>query len=60
MSEPEHLRITYNEVHNLIRETAKKIADFKPDVLIAIGENHCFLLSCPGYIPVHFWGSAVY
>lgn len=39
MSEPEHLRITYNEVHNIIRESAKKVAEFKPDMLIAIGEK---------------------
>ncbi|OSD03108.1 PRTase-like protein [Trametes coccinea BRFM310] len=35
--EPEHLRVTYNDVHNLIRQSAKKIAEFKPDMLIAIG-----------------------
>ncbi|KAH9935926.1 PRTase-like protein [Epithele typhae] len=37
MSEPEHLRVTYNDVHNLIRKSAEKIAEFKPDMLIAIG-----------------------
>ena len=37
MGEPEHFRVTYNEVHNLIRASAAKIADFKPDLLIAIG-----------------------
>ena len=37
MSEPQHFRVTYNEVHNLIRESAKKIAEFKPDLFIAIG-----------------------
>ena len=37
LQEPEHLRITYNEVHNLIRASAAKIAEWKPDMLIAIG-----------------------
>lgn len=35
--EPEHFRVTYNDVHNLIRASAAKIAEFKPDMLIAIG-----------------------
>ncbi len=39
--EPEHLRITYNEVHNLIRASAAKIAEWKPDLLIAIGMSFC-------------------
>ena len=39
MGEPEHFRVTYNEVHNLIRASAAKIADFKPDLLIAIGAS---------------------
>lgn len=39
MSEPQHFRVTYNEVHNLIRESAKKIAEFKPDLFIAIGQS---------------------
>ena len=39
MSEPEHLRMTYNEIHKLIRASAEKIAEFKPDTLIAIGES---------------------
>ena len=37
MSEPEHIRVTYNDVHKLIRTSAAKIADFKPDMFIAIG-----------------------
>ncbi|KAI0675548.1 PRTase-like protein [Trametes maxima] len=37
LQEPEHLRVTYNDVHNLIRASAQKIAEFKPDMLIAIG-----------------------
>lgn len=38
MSEPEHIRVTYNEVHNIIKKTAEKISEWKPDLLIAIGE----------------------
>lgn len=38
MAEPEHIRVTYNDVHNLIKKAAERIAEFKPDVLIAIGE----------------------
>jgi hypoxanthine phosphoribosyltransferase len=36
-AETKHFRITYNQVHNLIKRTAKEIAEFKPDVLLAIG-----------------------
>ncbi|KAI0305889.1 PRTase-like protein [Multifurca ochricompacta] len=34
--EPEHFRITYNEVHNIIKHSAKDIAEFNPDIMIAI------------------------
>ncbi|KIP10041.1 hypothetical protein PHLGIDRAFT_66461 [Phlebiopsis gigantea 11061_1 CR5-6] len=37
-SEPQHFRATYNDIHNLIRARADQIAEFKPDMLIAIGE----------------------
>jgi hypoxanthine phosphoribosyltransferase len=37
--EPKHYRVTYNQVHNLIKRTAKEIAEFKPDVLLAIGKK---------------------
>ena len=37
MSEPEHIRVTYNQVHKIIGTTAEKIAEFKPNLLIAIG-----------------------
>ena len=40
--EPEHFRVTYNDVHNLIRASAAKIAEFKPDMLIAIGARAPF------------------
>ena len=39
MSEPEHIRATYNDIHKLIRASAERIAEFKPDLLIAIGET---------------------
>ncbi|KAF8479790.1 PRTase-like protein [Russula ochroleuca] len=41
-TEPKHFRITYNQVHNLIKRSAKEIADFKPDVLLAIGGGGFF------------------
>ena len=37
MTEPEHIRVTYNEVHNIIKRSAEQIKEFKPDLLIAIG-----------------------
>lgn len=36
-TEPDHFRVTYQDVHNLIRESARKIEAFKPDIIIAIG-----------------------
>jgi hypothetical protein len=38
-SEPQHFRVTYNEVHNLIKRSAKEIAEFKPDLILAIGTD---------------------
>ena len=38
MSEVQHIRVTYNDVHNIIKAASEKIADWKPDLLIAIGE----------------------
>ena len=39
MGEPEHLHMTYNDVHKTIEKTAAKIAtEFKPDMFIAIGQ----------------------
>ncbi|TCD69617.1 hypoxanthine-guanine phosphoribosyltransferase [Steccherinum ochraceum] len=38
MGEPEHLHMTYNDVHKTIEKSAKQIAaEFKPDLFIAIG-----------------------
>lgn len=37
MAEIEHIRVTYNDVHNIIKETSKRIAEWKPNMLIAIG-----------------------
>ncbi|KAJ7077910.1 hypothetical protein B0H15DRAFT_861391 [Mycena belliarum] len=43
MSEVEHLRVTYNDIHNLIRKSTPKIAkDFNPDLLVAIGGGGFF------------------
>lgn len=42
MAEPEHFRTTYNDVHNLIKNAAPKIAEFKPDLFIAIGGGGFF------------------
>ena len=39
----QHLHVTYNDIHNLIRKSTPKIVEeFNPDLLIAIG---LFLLS---------------
>ena len=37
MAEPEHVRATYNDIHDLIKASAQKIAEFKPNMIIAIG-----------------------
>ncbi|KAF8845149.1 PRTase-like protein [Paxillus ammoniavirescens] len=42
MGEPEHLRATYNDIHNIIKASAEKIAQFKPNMLIAIGGGGFF------------------
>ncbi|OAX43918.1 PRTase-like protein [Rhizopogon vinicolor AM-OR11-026] len=43
MGEPAHLRATYNDVHNIIRASAVKIAsEFNPDMFIAIGGGGFF------------------
>ncbi|KAG0709251.1 hypothetical protein DFH29DRAFT_887263 [Suillus ampliporus] len=43
MGEPEHVRATYNDIHNIIRGAAGKIAsEFKPDMFIAIGGGGFF------------------
>jgi hypoxanthine phosphoribosyltransferase len=36
-TEVEHFRVTYNDVHNIIKKSAEKINEFKPDLVIAIG-----------------------
>ncbi|KAH9004727.1 PRTase-like protein [Lactarius hatsudake] len=41
-TEPEHIRVTYNEVHNIIKRSSKQISEFKPDLLIAIGGGGFF------------------
>jgi hypothetical protein len=34
---PELRHATYNDIHNLIKDATKQIAEFKPELLIAIG-----------------------
>lgn len=38
-TEPEHIRVTYNEVHNIIKKSTEQISEFKPDLVIAIGRE---------------------
>ncbi|KAH9945720.1 hypothetical protein B0H21DRAFT_860285 [Amylocystis lapponica] len=60
---PDHLRVTYNDVHNIIRRSAVHIADFKPDLLIAIGAlRRTFLKdkSTKRNIPIHAIGLSLY
>jgi uncharacterized protein len=36
----DHARVTYNDVHKLIAKVSERIAaEFKPDVIIAIGKR---------------------
>lgn len=35
---PKHQHMTYNDIHHLIHNSAEKIKEFRPDMLIAIGE----------------------
>jgi hypothetical protein len=38
--EIQHLHVTYNDIHNLIRSATPQIArEFNPDLLIAIGKH---------------------
>lgn len=37
MGELKHLRATYNDIHDIIKNSAEKIAIFKPNLLVAIG-----------------------
>ncbi|TFK71612.1 PRTase-like protein [Pluteus cervinus] len=38
----QHLRVTYNDIHNLIRKATPKIAEFDPDLMVAIGGGGFF------------------
>ncbi|TDL23792.1 PRTase-like protein [Rickenella mellea] len=70
MSDPEHLRATYNDVHNIIRNSSDKIAEWKPNLLIAIGGEGFFparvlrtFLKDPSTkrnIPIHAIGLSLY
>ncbi|KAG5641979.1 hypothetical protein DXG03_003832 [Asterophora parasitica] len=43
MAEVQHWRVTYNDIHNLIRNVTPKIAEeFNPDIMIAIGGGGFF------------------
>ncbi|EGO22079.1 hypothetical protein SERLADRAFT_472396 [Serpula lacrymans var. lacrymans S7.9] len=42
MAEPKHVHATYNDIHNIIKVSAEKIAEFKPNMLIAIGGRGFF------------------
>lgn len=42
MAEVQHWRVTYNDIHNLIRHATSEVAqDFNPDLMIAIGMGPC-------------------
>ncbi|KAH9975936.1 PRTase-like protein [Lactifluus volemus] len=41
-TEPKHILVTYNQVHNIIKRSAMEIEMFKPDILIAIGGGGFF------------------
>jgi hypoxanthine phosphoribosyltransferase len=45
MAEPEHVRATYNDIHDLIKASAEKIVEFKPNMIIAIGVCTSVLLN---------------
>lgn len=38
MAAPKHQHMTYNDIHHLIRDSAERIKEFRPDMFIAIGE----------------------
>ncbi|GLB41963.1 putative phosphoribosyltransferase [Lyophyllum shimeji] len=43
MSDVQHWRVTYNDIHNLIRKaTPKIVTEFNPDLMIAIGGGGFF------------------
>lgn len=44
MADVKHWRVTYNDIHNLIRDATPKIAtEFNPDLMIAIGKPSIIL-----------------
>ncbi|KII87206.1 hypothetical protein PLICRDRAFT_42856 [Plicaturopsis crispa FD-325 SS-3] len=68
---PEHLHATYNDIHKLIQRSAEKIAEFKPDMLIAIGSHSGFFparvmrtflkdAATKRNIPIHAIGLSLY
>ncbi|KAH9924783.1 uncharacterized protein B0H18DRAFT_1011201 [Fomitopsis serialis] len=61
---PKHQHMTYNDVHHLIRDSAEKIKEFRPDMLIAIGGwwSRTFLkdVDTERNIPIHAIGLSLY
>ncbi|KAG6815797.1 hypothetical protein H0H87_011241 [Tephrocybe sp. NHM501043] len=44
----QHWRVTYNDIHNLIRGVTPQLAkDFNPDLMVAIGAQISLLMSAP-------------
>ncbi|KZT65652.1 PRTase-like protein [Daedalea quercina L-15889] len=67
---PKHQHLTYNDIHHLIRDSAEKIKEFRPDMLIAIGGGGFFPArvlrtflkdaSTKRNIPIHAIGLSLY
>jgi len=52
MADVQHVGATYNDIHNIIKASATKIAEFKPNMLIAIGGGLvCVLEDSDGRLP---------
>ncbi|KAI0255863.1 PRTase-like protein [Lactifluus subvellereus] len=49
-TEPKHFLVTYNEVHNIIKRSARKVEEFKPDLIIAI-VTPIFITLNSGFFP---------
>ncbi|KAH9995574.1 PRTase-like protein [Russula vinacea] len=61
-TEPKHFRITYNQVHNLIKRSAKEIADFKPIGFFPARVLRTFLKNpnTRGSVPIFAIGLSLY
>ncbi|EPT00705.1 hypothetical protein FOMPIDRAFT_1023647 [Fomitopsis schrenkii] len=70
MAAPKHQHMTYNDIHHLIRDSAERIKEFRPDMLIAIGGGGFFPArvlrtflkdaSTKRNIPIHAIGLSLY